>query len=389
MAKIKPGDKLPSGLYWRGTVIWVRVQQAGGDLRASSHGDSVAAAQQLLAKLKTDIAIRKHDHAMGRKPTPPTLGALIERYLCEWAGQASERDSVRYAEEWKAWLGSFKADQVRAGDIERTLAQQAQKREKPWSSASFNRRRAFLSALYQKAIRDEVLDRNPAVAVRRKEEVARDRYLTPAELDRLRVALGPHQVAIILFAILSGLRAGAMLRIKVADVDLGQGVVRVEAVAGRKKVARLVALSSEAVEVVGQLLTDAEAAKSDWLFPGRYRGSVMSPKSLHQLLQRACKRAEVPPLRWHDLRHTCGSWLAQTGAPSTVVKEILGHQTMDMVARYATTVTAHRREFLDRLGPLVKPTGAKDRTENRAGTKPATGNKDTAENGSTKPMEKN
>ena len=39
--------------------------------------------------------------------------------------------------------------------------------------------------------------------------------------------------------------------------------------------------------------------------------------------------------RFHDLRHTCGSWLMQSGVPAGHIAAVLGHSTVRMTERYA------------------------------------------------------
>ena len=47
------------------------------------------------------------------------------------------------------------------------------------------------------------------------------------------------------------------------------------------------------------------------------------------------KRAGIDNFRWHDLRHTWASWLAQQGAPMNVLQELGGWESEEMVRRYA------------------------------------------------------
>jgi integrase len=49
----------------------------------------------------------------------------------------------------------------------------------------------------------------------------------------------------------------------------------------------------------------------------------------------ATRRAKVNNLRWHDLRHTFCSRLAQSGASIKIIQEAAGHKTIQMAARYA------------------------------------------------------
>ncbi len=68
--------------------------------------------------------------------------------------------------------------------------------------------------------------------------------------------------------------------------------------------------------------------------------------------QKALKRAGIENFRWHDLRHTWASWLAQKGVPLNDIQEMGGWETPSMVRRYAhlsPAHLAHRAELLDGL----------------------------------------
>ena len=46
--------------------------------------------------------------------------------------------------------------------------------------------------------------------------------------------------------------------------------------------------------------------------------------------KRLVKKAGLPKMRFHDLRHLCASLLVAQGVPATVVKEILGHSHISL-----------------------------------------------------------
>ena len=70
--------------------------------------------------------------------------------------------------------------------------------------------------------------------------------------------------------------------------------------------------------------TVAGIEPTDWVFTNS-AGKPVHPHSMSQTFERIVKRAEVPRIRLHDLRHTHGTLLIKAGAPVKVDSEQLGH----------------------------------------------------------------
>jgi integrase len=64
---------------------------------------------------------------------------------------------------------------------------------------------------------------------------------------------------------------------------------------------------------------------------------------------RGLKRAGIENFRWHDLRHTWASWHAQSGTPLSVLQELGGWATPQMVGRYAHLSVEHFQPHADRI----------------------------------------
>ena len=70
----------------------------------------------------------------------------------------------------------------------------------------------------------------------------------------------------------------------------------------------------------------------------------------------AAKFAE--DFRWHDLRHTWASWLAQAGTPLNVLQELGGWESESMVRRYAHLAPAQLVEHSEKVARLLGGTNA-------------------------------
>ena len=110
----------------------------------------------------------------------------------------------------------------------------------------------------------------------------------------------------------TGLRRGELLGLKWADVDLDRGVLKIQRAISRqngkvveaplktKNAYRTLPLSADAIDVLKAQKN--KVGSSEWVFPSPTEGP-MSPDSVLHMLQRVLKRAGLPRIRFHDLRH--------------------------------------------------------------------------------------
>ena len=147
----------------------------------------------------------------------------------------------------------------------------------------------------------------------------------------------------------TGLRRGELLGLKWTDVDLDRDVLKIQRAISRqngkvveaplktKNAYRTLPLSADAIDVLMQ--QRRKTGNSEWVFPSP-AGGPMSPDSVLHMLQRVLKRAGLPRIRFHDLRHTFATMALQNGVDVKTVSSMLGHYsagfTLDTYAHVTT-----------------------------------------------------
>ncbi len=72
-------------------------------------------------------------------------------------------------------------------------------------------------------------------------------------------------------------------------------------------------------------------------------------KSIKKAFNRACERASIKELRFHDLRHTAASRLIDRGADPVAVQYILGHANLKTTEIYLHSNLQQMRKAIERL----------------------------------------
>ena len=153
----------------------------------------------------------------------------------------------------------------------------------------------------------------------------RERRLVTDEQDRLSSACqasNNHWLKpLVIMAIETGMRRGELLNLSWENVDLDKRVAHLEMTKNGTK--RDVPLSSKAIETLSTM-------------PHEITGKVfpLSAVALRGLWRRACKRAEIKDLRFHDLRHEATSRFFEKGLNVMEVAAITGHKDLRMLQRY-------------------------------------------------------
>jgi integrase/recombinase XerD len=151
------------------------------------------------------------------------------------------------------------------------------------------------------------------------------------------------------------LRASEVTSLKIADIDSGRMVIRVEQGKGSRD--RYVMLSPQLLGILRAYWRMARPAH--WLFPRHDGERPVHPTTLNATCHSACAAAGLGKrVTVHTLRHSFATHLLESGTDIRIIQALLGHRNVNTTARYAQVATSTIRGTpspLDRLHLEVTP----------------------------------
>ena len=260
--------------------------------------------------------------------------------------QERERITVRCL---KDRFGDARLREMTTGDVNGWIFE---RRKAGVKGKTINRELSSLRGIFKEAKQRGWVDTNPALEVERcKEGESPWRWLTPDEARRLLAACrdapaqARHLYPLVVTALYTGMRRGELLGLLWHDVHLRRA--ELEVVASKSGHRRVVPLRPE---VVTALRKHKRRAKGEYVF-GRGGGEVPFAK-VRRSFQSAVEAAKLGSVRFHDLRHTAASWMAQEGADLYAIARVLGHRDIGTTMRYSHLVPRTSRRAVERMPAL-------------------------------------
>ncbi len=227
---------------------------------------------------------------------------------------------------------------------------------------------AVLRAALNDAVRLGVLERNPFQRVRAPRP--RPRIVESFSLEQVRRLESVEHRLSPLFNFLwqTGLRIGEALALRWDDVDLDRSSLRIrrsaaevsgkmivgppKTIAGMREIALTPQTSALLRTQLASLISDG-LANSSLVFPSR-TGTMLSRRNVTRAWAGTRKKAALPPLGLHALRHTNASLQLQAGVGIREIAAHLGHESPALTARvYAHVLEDTKRQAARRLGDLL------------------------------------
>ena len=159
--------------------------------------------------------------------------------------------------------------------------------------------------------------------------------------------------AMLEFLYATGLRVSELCKVKVSDLEMNMGFVRV---VGKGNKHRIVPVGKSALEAVARYLESGrprllKGRASPYLFATN-RGGAMSRQAFWKLLGGYGKQAGIfHDLTPHTLRHTFATHLLEGGADLRSVQTMLGHADISPTQIYTHVMRSRLRRTVDEHHP--------------------------------------
>ncbi len=350
---------------WRGAVTFLDAAD-GRRRRKYVSGRTRTEASRKVAQLRAD-----HERGVALATGIPTVAMFLTSWLEDVVKPGGRPRTFETYEgvcrrHLIPTLGRHRLDKLTAQHIQAMLTQ---KRTEGLKGSSLTHIRAILRIALAQAVRWDLVARNVAALTDPpRTETFQASPLTPAEVSQfLAHVAGDRLEALYVVAIMLGLRQGELLGLGWSDVDLTAGTLRItrqlQWSPDRPRRPLLVAPKTERsrrqlplpIDVLDALRRHRTRQLEERLLAGpSWRpdldlvfcsptGTPLDASSLTKRFQVALTDAGLDRRRFHDLRHTTGSFLTARGVHPRLIMEILGH------SQIATTMNTYAHVELDSL----------------------------------------
>lgn len=231
---------------------------------------------------------------------------------------------------------------------------------RPLEKATINRYLASLKSMTRFAFLNRRWERDPLEGYKKlPEDNERNRVLSLAEFRHLLQACAGHLAPMVQVAWAVGMRKGEIVNLRWSQVDLEQGLIRLEATDTKNRSYREVPLDAGLLALFRGLprLAGEDRVFFYWRKPveagtsvALQAGSRALMQSIRTAFNNAVKRAGLEDFRFHDLRHCAITNMRRAGVDQVTIMSITGHKTAQMFKRYNTVDLGDKHRAMGKLG---------------------------------------
>ncbi|MCB1180517.1 MAG: site-specific integrase [Chlamydiia bacterium] len=298
---------------------------------------------------RTEAAMKEGRYFKAAEAKKKTIGMMIDKYLSE---ELPKKPKNAYNINmqllwWKEKIGYCLLSDITPaliGEHRDQLLQGKTPRGSVRSPSTVVRYLSALSHAFTVAVKEwGWLEDNPLRKVTKpRQPRGRVRFLDLDERTRLleqcQASKNPFLYTVVVLAISTGMRQGEIMNLRWKDIDFEKDRITLyETKNGEIRVVPLMGLASKLLrELAAKRTIDTDLA-----FPSKKKSNV--PMDLRSPWETALKKANVADFTFHDLRHSCASYMVMNGASLVEVADVLGHKDLQMAKRYSHLSEDHKK----------------------------------------------
>ena len=265
---------------------------------------------------------------------------LAIKYLQQASLGTRPKQKKMMTEFWIIKLGELKIIEIRTKQINEVL----EKLKDTHAPSTINRYKATLSVIFNYGKRASIDIENPTSKIPAlPENNARTRFLSHNELEILlracKASNWPKLYLIVLMAITTGARRSELTNLRWTDIEIDEQVAYIRT--SKNGLPRTLPLTNKVTEELNKLPREHKFVFHSDRIPSK-------PYDFTKLWLKALSEAQISDFRFHDLRHTCASYLAQGGASLIEIAEVLGHKQIQMTKRYSHLCISDKKKLINK-----------------------------------------
>ncbi len=276
--------------------------------------------------------------------------ALDHALKTRWRGKASEKTNRINAGHFTSFAGRAKpVSKINQQLMDVFVADLQLERE--LSNATINRCITAIATVINHCARREMCSPSPVFEKLDEGEIKMS-WFTQDAVDRIaHAALDPYDRRdihdVVLMAAYTGMRQGELLKLKVRDIDLDAAKPRIHVggvphLTTKAKNYRSIPIHPR---ILGPLCKRLEHASPNV----RVFDDLYDKDQLLRAFKKVRDYAGVEPYRFHDLRHSFGTWQCEAGTPMRTLMGIMGHKRIETTLRYAKHTDKAAEEAIARI----------------------------------------
>jgi len=277
----------------------------------------------------------------GLSNTTTFIEASREYLRVRYQGKVPPRSHEGRIEYWENLFGNKLLANISKRDVVSGLQSLPDK----LSNSTINKYKGAASVVFSFACRELQLSENPTRYISSlPESSGRVRFLSKDERCRLlhscKLSRWDKLYLIVLMAITTGARKGDLKNLKWSDIDFERCTALVRT--SKNGQPRVLPLTNSVMDELSHFRKDNGLLFASLIKP-------QQPYCFDKLWYRAIKVANIYDFRFHDLRHTTASYLAQNGASLLEIADVLGHKQIEVTKRYAHLCIEHKSNLINRV----------------------------------------